>query len=98
MKKDNPLYIFNFIILISIFFGIAISAAHFLTLPMLKKNEALHRNRIIAEAFRLDVQGNTPEAYQTLIDKKIKKKTLDAKDEKIEVLINKESGEVGFIF
>jgi len=98
MKKDSPLYIFMFIILISIFFGVAISAVHFITLPMLKKNESLHKNRIIAQAFMLEVARKTPEAYQAVLDKKFSRDTIKVGNEKMEVLTNKETKEVGFVF
>ncbi len=98
MKKNSPLYIFIFIILISVVFGVAISAVHFLTLPMLKKNESLHRNRIISQAFMLDVADDTPEAYQKIIDKKIEIDTVRAGNETLEIFIHKENGNIGFAF
>lgn len=98
MKKNSPLYIFTFIIIISIVFGVAISSVHFLTLPMLKKNESLHRNRIIAQAFMLDVEADNATAYQSVIDQKIEIDTVIAQGEKIEILKNTESGEIGFVF
>lgn len=98
MKKNSPVYIFIFIVLISIVFGVAISAVHFLTLPMLKKNESLHRNRIIAQAFMLDVEEDTPDAYQNIIDKKIKTDTVQAGGETIEIFVHKNNGNVGFTF
>lgn len=98
MKKNSSVYIFTFIILISIFFGVAISAVHFLTLPMMRKNEALHENRVIARAFMLEVENEGAEAYQAAINENIKIDTVQARDERMVIFTHKKTGEIGFLF
>src|SRR6056297_4047572 len=98
MKKDSSIYIFIFIILISVVFGLAISAVHFYTLPMMQKNETLHRNRIIAQAFLLEVKESTPEAFQRAITEEIKIDTIQVENESMVVLNHKSTGKIGFVF
>ena len=56
MKKTAPVYILTFMIVISAFFGFGVSLVHYSTLDMLAKNEALHRNRVLCQAFMLNVK------------------------------------------
>lgn len=67
MKKTSPAYIIIFIAVLSGLFGAGISAVHYGTLNMLEKNEKLHTNRTICNAFRLNVDGTDAEAYEKAI-------------------------------
>ncbi|MBN2281044.1 MAG: FMN-binding protein [Candidatus Marinimicrobia bacterium] len=98
MDKKSPSYILIFIVLISFVFGLAISSVHYLTLPMLEKNEALHKNRIISQAFMLDVEKDTPEAYEDAIRQFIKIDSIEIKREKVEFFRHREKDYIGFIF
>jgi Na+-transporting NADH:ubiquinone oxidoreductase subunit C len=98
MNKKDPKYILFFIVLISLVFGVAISTVHYVTLPMLKKNEALHKNRIIAKAFLLEVEGNSPEAYEQAIKKYITVDSLNIKGRNVELFHHKENNNMGFVF
>ena len=98
MKKNSSFYICFFIILISMFFGVAISSVHFTTLAMLKKNETLHKNRIISKAFMLDVKGDSPKAYQEAVTKNINIDVISIKNQKIKIFKDKKRGNIGFLF
>ncbi len=98
MNKKDPKYILLFIILISLVFGVAISAVHYLTLPMLKKNEALHRNRIIAQAFLLDVNGDSPQDYETAIQENIVSDSIKVGERTVDLFRHKKNNTVGFVF
>ena len=98
MNKKDPKYILLFIVLISLVFGVAISAVHYATLPMLKKNEALHRNRVISKAFLLKVDGESPEAYENAINKYIAVDSLQMDGRSVELFKHKENNNIGFVF
>ncbi|SRR6056297_1868233 len=98
MDKKDPKYILLFIILISLIFGVAISAVHYTTLPMLKKNEALHKNRIISKAFLLDVEGESPSDYEAAIENNIQIDSIKIGDTKTELFEHMDSDNIGFVF
>lgn len=98
MNKKDPKYIMMFIVLISLVFGLAISTVHYVTLPMLKKNEALHKNRIISQAFLLDVDGDSPDDYEKAIHENIALDSLEINGRKVELFRHKVNHNVGFVF
>lgn len=98
MNKKDPKYILLFIILISLVFGVAISAVHYVTLPMLKKNEALHKNRIISKAFLLDVEGESPSDYETAIQNNITIDSIKVGDTRVELFQHRDNDNIGFVF
>ena len=61
MNKESPVYIIVFMIIICAVFSFAISMVNYSTIDMLKKNEKLHLNRVLANAFMLKVPGENPE-------------------------------------
>ncbi len=71
MNQRSMGYVLGFTLAVCVFFGTAVAAVHYSTLEMLRKNEALHRNRLICRAFLLDVEGERPEAYEEAIRKHI---------------------------
>jgi len=71
MNKKSMGYVLGFTLLVCVFFGTAVATVHYSTLDMLRKNEALHRNRLICRAFLLDVEGESPEAYEEAIRRHI---------------------------
>lgn len=100
MNRNSAVYIFIFILVISIVFGAGVSVVHYVTLDTLAKNEALNRNRVVCNAFLLPVEGDTPEAFQKAIDTHIETKTLTAKGMSYPTFFRKSSAgpEVGFVF
>ncbi len=99
MNKSSPIYIFAFIILVSLVFGIAVSSVHYATLDMLKKNETMHRNRALAQAFNLSVSEDNPRDYQLAIAQAIESDTV-IYDNQLYPIFFKQKGpkQVGFIF
>jgi len=99
MNKSSPIYIFAFIILVSLVFGIAVSSVHYATLDMLKKNETMHRNRALAQAFNLPVSGDNPRDYQLAIAQAIENDTVVHDNQAYPIFVKqKEPKQVGFIF
>ncbi|SMP47254.1 Na+-transporting NADH:ubiquinone oxidoreductase subunit C [Desulfonatronum zhilinae] len=78
MKKDSLPYVLGFMLAISVFFGAGVSLVHHGTKDMLARNEQLHRNRTIAQAFDLNVEGRDAEAYAAAVQEHIREKTLPA--------------------
>ena len=58
-------------LLLCIVFGLAVSFVHYATLGMLAKNEALHLNRILCNAFMLEVGGDGAGAYEEAVRKSL---------------------------
>lgn len=67
MKKNSPAAVILFMVVISLVFGSGIAVVHYTTLPILNRNETLHRNRVLAQAFDLTVQGKDANAYQKAV-------------------------------
>ena len=67
MKKNSPLYVLLFMTAICLVFGIGIAVVNFSTLPLLERNLAMHRNRVLCAAFELPVEGNTADAFQQAV-------------------------------
>ena len=63
MNRKSPRYVLVFMALICLVFGTAIAVVNYATLPLLKKNEVLHKNTVLCNAFLLDVPTPTADAY-----------------------------------
>lgn len=98
MTKTSPAYILGFMILVCIVFGTAISSVHYVTLDTLRKNEKLHRNRIICRAFHLPVTGVSADAFQKAIDDNISHEQIDYQGRTWNVYKEKDTGNIGFVF
>lgn len=98
MNKQSPAYIIFFILALSIFFGFAISIVNYSTVDLLKKNEEMHRNRVIAQVFSLPVSGTSADAYRDAVEKNIEELTIKREDRTIPYLKNKENGDTGIFF
>jgi len=99
MKKNSPLYIFLFITILSIVFGVAVSLVHYLSLDKLKSNERMIRNRSISRAFNLRIETSTGEAFENAITANIEKKELKSSSGTMQLFISKnEPREIGFVF
>ena len=99
MNRQSPLYVMVFMVVLASVFGFGVSFVNYATLPVLEKNEKLHRNRIMAKAFMLDVQDISAEAYERAVKEKIE--TINIKKPgagEHTVYRNRNNGETGFIF
>ena len=98
MNKESPGYILFFITAVSLFFGLIISVVNYATVDILKKNEAMHKNRVIARAFMLETEGTSPLSYEKAVSEKIEehKAALPA-GERI-YYKNRDNGDIGIIF
>lgn len=67
MNKKSPAYVLTFMALICLVFGTGVSFVHYATQGLLEKNSAMHRNRVLSHAFRLEVAGTSAEAYQRAV-------------------------------
>ncbi|PTN34367.1 FMN-binding protein [Desulfonatronum sp. SC1] len=102
MKKDSLPYVLGFMLAISVFFGTGVSLIHHGTKDMLARNEQLHRNRTIVQAFDLNVEGRDAEAYAAAVREHIREKTLPA-DQRTWTVFERitdaeDQADVGFIF
>lgn len=98
MTKTSPAYILGFMILVCTVFGTAISSVHYVTLDTLKKNEKLHRNRIICRAFHLPVTEMSADAFQRAIDSNLIHEQIDYGGRTWDVYREKNTGNIGFVF
>lgn len=98
MNKQSPAYIIFFILALSIFFGFAISVVNYSTVDLLKKNEELHRNRIIALVFSLPLAGTSADAYKSAVSSRIEELSISKDNLRISYLRDKESGNIGVFF
>ncbi|TFH40581.1 MAG: FMN-binding protein [Chrysiogenales bacterium] len=98
MNKTSPGYILLFIVVLSVIFGFGISFVNYATVDHLKKNETLHRNRVIAAAFMLPVAGPGAGEYEAAVREHIEYFELSREGTIIQAFRNGATGEVGFIF
>lgn len=99
MKKTSSLYVLSFMVLTCAILGAGVATIHYTTRPLLEKNEQLHRNRIICNAFLLGVPEKTAAAYEKTIDEYIVADTIMASDgTTIELFRNTHDNAVGFVF
>ena len=78
MKKDSIAYVLGFMLAVSVFFGTAVSLVHHGTKDMLARNEQMHRNRTIAQAFGLPVTGTDAAAFERAVAEHVQETTLEA--------------------
>lgn len=98
MNKESPGYILFFITAVSLFFGLIISVVNYATVDILKKNDAMHKNRVIAQAFMLETEGTSPLSYEKAVTEKIEEqKVVLPAGERI-YYKNRDNGDVGIIF
>jgi Na+-transporting NADH:ubiquinone oxidoreductase subunit C len=104
MKKDSIPYVLGFMLAISVFFGAGVSLVHHGTKDILARNEQLHRNRTIAQAFSLDVVGTNAAAFEQAVKEHIREWTLPAEQrnwtvfQHIPLQENSAPGDIGFVF
>lgn len=98
MNKESPGYILFFITAVSLFFGLIISVVNYATVDILKKNEAMHKNRVLAEAFMLETEGGLSSSYEKAVSEKIEEqKVVLPAGERI-YYKNRDNGDIGIIF
>ncbi|GAB6058737.1 FMN-binding protein [Desulfonatronum parangueonense] len=103
MKNDSIPYVLGFMLVITLFFGTGVSLVHHGTKDMLARNEQLHRNRTIAQAFNLDVPGRDAEAFAQAVQEHVREFSLQTPERTWAVFerITERDGEsrdIGFIF
>lgn len=98
MNKTSSLYIIGFMLTVSFVFGTGVSSVHYATLGILKKNEKLHKNRVICRAFNLPVRGASADAFQNAIDEDINQQQITYKGRTWDVYSHRETGNIGFMF
>jgi len=98
MNRESPGYILLFITAVSLFFGLLISVVNYATVDILKKNEAMHKNRVIAQAFMLETEGTSPLSYAKVVSEKIEEHKLVLPSGERIYYKNRETGDIGIIF
>ncbi len=98
MNKQSPAYIIFFILALSTFFGLAISIVNYSTVDLLKKNEEMHRNRVIAQVFSLSVSGTSADAYREAVTGQIDELTITWNGRQFPYLKNRENDDTGIFF
>lgn len=78
VNKDSISYVLGFMLTVSVFFGLTVSLVHHGTKDMLARNEQMHRNRTVAQAFGLDVAGTDAAAFEQAVTGHIQETTLTA--------------------
>lgn len=95
MNKKSPVYILLFMTGICVVFGSGVAAVNFATQGLLEKNAAMHRNRVVCNAFMLEVDGTTADAYEAAVTANIEASEVEGRQ------IYKRTtgdGEIGFVF
>ncbi|MFP4417730.1 MAG: FMN-binding protein [Chitinivibrionales bacterium] len=99
MKKDSPAYILGFMLIIAVVFGTGVAVVHYSTQDMLQRNERLHRNRVLTQAFELDAEDDSPQAYEQAVEENLKLRTIEELGREWEIFTRSRDGnDVGFIF
>lgn len=98
MNRSSPGYILVFILALSAVFGFGISLVNYATVDLLKKNEAMHRNRVIAAAFMLPVAGARAGDYEAAVRDHVESFDLSREGRPIRAFRNRTTGDVGFVF
>jgi len=80
MNKSSTSYIFLFITIISVVFGTGVSLVHYSTQALLAENESLFRNRRIVEAFGIEPEATSPDAYRQAVENSLTQQTLHAQN------------------
>jgi Na+-transporting NADH:ubiquinone oxidoreductase subunit C len=100
MNKSSAIYALLFMMVISVTFGVGLSAVHHATLDTMAKNETLNKNRTLSRAFLLEVAEDSPEAFQEAVDRSISVETIFHEGRTFEVCTTNPpmQNRVGFIF
>lgn len=99
MNKQSPVYSIIFMLALCVVFGFGISFVNYATLPLLKKNESLHKNRLMSEAFMLKTDsGAAAEDYEKAVADALEPYPLEYDGKETEAYRNRENGDIGFIF
>ncbi|HDQ40216.1 MAG TPA: FMN-binding protein [Desulfonatronum sp.] len=78
MKNDSIAYVLGFMLAVSVLFGTAVSLVHHGTKDMLARNEQMHRNRTVAQAFGLEVEGRDAADYEQAVAEHVHETMLKA--------------------
>lgn len=98
MKTSSPGYILTFMIIICVVFGTGIATVNYMTQGLLRKNEALFKNRGLCKAFMLDVAGTTSLDYEKSVAASLRSDTLRLGDRVTDIYTNTVDSAIGFIF
>ncbi len=99
MNKKSPVYVMGFMVVVAAVFGLGVALVHNLTLPTMKRNEQLHRNRSIVSAFDLPVAGRSAQDYEKAVSAAIREQTISHNGKQWTVFVKTDgSGSIGFIF
>ena len=100
MNKSSTIYVLLFMMVITVTFGVGLSAVHHATLGTLAKNETLNKNRTLSRAFLLEVAEDSPQAFQDAVDRSISIETIFHEGRTFEVCTTKPpmQNRVGFLF
>jgi Na+-transporting NADH:ubiquinone oxidoreductase subunit C len=100
MNKSSAIYVLLFMMVISVTFGVGLSAVHHATLDTLAKNETLNKNRTLSHAFLLEVAEDAPGAFQEAVDRSIAIEEIAHEGRTFEVFSTKApmQNQVGFLF
>lgn len=86
-------------IVISAVFGAGVSLVHYATQDIMAQNDLLKRNRTIANAFNLKVEGESAEAYQQAVEEKLTLVKVERQGRAWYVYLRKHPPyDVGFVF
>ncbi len=86
-------------VVLSAVFGAGVSLVHYATQDIMAQNDLLKRNRTIARAFGLAVDGESAEAYQEAVEENLRLIAIERQGMTWYVYIEKKvSGNIGFIF
>lgn len=80
MNTRNPAYVMGFMALLCLVFGGAISIVHYATQPVLQRNEQMLRDRVLCQAFQLEVAGTAAADYAATVARHIQVTQASATD------------------
>jgi Na+-transporting NADH:ubiquinone oxidoreductase subunit C len=99
MKKNSPLYVVGFMIVLCAVCGAAIATVQFMMKPLLDANDRLVRNRTIARVYGITVTQQTAAAYDSALSAAIAETTVTANGQTWELFTGKNPPhEPGFVF
>jgi Na+-transporting NADH:ubiquinone oxidoreductase subunit C len=100
VNTSKPAYIILFMLAVCVVFGAALATVQQVTADALAKNERYFKNRALAKAFLLEVDGQSPTAYETAIGRFLEKGRLPDGPRAWEVFATRPPLErrVGFVF
>ena len=78
MNKNSPAYVLGFMVVICALCGIAVSSVQFSMKKTLDTNAQLARNRTIARAFNLAVDGQSASAWGSALSRNVKEDSITA--------------------